>query len=266
MTKKLKLIILILICFALGIYSVFIEPNKLIVTHYTIQDKELSGIKIAFPSDFHIRPYQAKRLEKVVDLVNAENPDIILSAGDYVAGHTKRATMPIEDIAKNLSKMKSKYGFYTVLGNHDGWYGQEKLTKALEQNGIKVLGNESLKLNINGKTVYLAGIEDMMTGNADIQKALSETKTPTILLSHTPDIFPKVWENVNLTLAGHTHGGQVRIPLIGPIFTASRYGDKYAKGYIEENEKKMIVSTGIGTSIFPIRFNCLPEIIIIEFK
>ena len=247
-------------------YSLFVEPNRLVVTHYVISDKELSGIRIAFLSDFHIKPYQEKRLERIVELVNTENPDIILSVGDFVAGHTHNSTMPIENIAKYLSKMKSKYGFYTTLGNHDGWYGSEKITKALEQNGIHVLANENLKLNIDGKTIYLAGIEDMMTGNADIQSTLSKTQTPAILLSHTPDIFPKVWENVSLTLAGHTHGGQIRIPLLGSIFTASKYGNKYAKGYIVERGKKIIITTGIGVSVLPIRFNCLPEIVIINFQ
>ena len=86
------------------------------------------------------------------------------------------------------------------------------------------------------------------------------------MLTHTPDMFPKVPDDVNLTLAGHTHGGQIRIPFLGPIFTASIHRDKYSKGFIEENEKKMIVTTGIGVSILPIRFNCPPEIVVIEFE
>lgn len=256
----------ILLILVLGIYSAFVEPNKLKVTHYTLQDKELSGIKIVFASDFHIRPYQQKRLEKVVEYINKENPDLVLSTGDFVAGHTKRATMSIEDIAKVLGQVKSKYGFYTTQGNHDGWYGNERISKALKENGIKELDNSNVKLSINGKTLYLAGIEDLMTGKPDIYKALDKTQKPTILLTHTPDMFTKIYDDVNLVLAGHTHGGQVRIPLLGPIFTASKYNDKYAKGLISENNKKMIVTAGIGASIIPIRFNCTPEIVVIEFE
>ena len=96
-------------------------------------------------------------------------------------------------------------------------------------------------------------------------KALGTIDKPAILLSHTPDIFPKVPKSVNITLAGHTHGGQVRIPIFGPIFTASAYHDKYAKGLIIEKGKKLITTTGIGVSILPIRFNCLPEVVVIEF-
>lgn len=134
-------------------------------------------------------------------------------------------------------------------------------------NGIKVLANENISIPINNKTVYIAEVEDLMTGHSNIYQALENTKTPVILLTHTPDIFPKLQSSVNLVLAGHTHGGQVRLPLLGPIFTASSYGDKYAKGLtIAKNGNKMITTKGIGTSILPIRFNCVPEIIVIEFE
>ena len=263
--NKLKFIILIIFIILFGIYCTFIEPNILKVKHYTLQDSKLKGVKIVFASDFHIKPHQQKRLEKVVELINDENPDLVLSVGDFVSGHNEKMTMTIEDISTELGKVKSKYGFYTTLGNHDGWYGAERVTKSLQANGIKVLDNESIPIQINNKTVYIAGIEDLTTGKPQIYQALAKTKTPTILLTHSPDMFVKVPEDVNLTLAGHTHGGQVRIPKFGPIFTASRYGDKYTKGLVEEKGRKLITTTGIGTSILPIRFNCMPEIVVIEF-
>ena len=120
--KNLFLKTLLIIGLLLAGYSYFIEPNKLEVTNYTIQDKELSGIKIVFASDFHIKPYGQKRLEKVVETINAQNPDVVVSAGDFVCGHTEYSTMHPEKIAEGLSKVKSKHGFYTSLGNHDGWY------------------------------------------------------------------------------------------------------------------------------------------------
>lgn len=259
-------ILYLLIIFVIGIYSLFMEPNMLEVNHYTICDNELSGFKIVFASDFHIKPHQQKRLETVVNLINAENPDLVLSAGDFVSGHNESMTMPIENIAKELGKVKSKYGFYTTLGNHDGWYGISRITEALEANGIKVLANKNTVVKTNSKTLYIAGVEDLMTGKPNIYEALDNVKSPVILLTHTPDLFSKVSEDVNLTLAGHTHGGQIRIPLLGPIYTASRYGDKYTMGLIEEKGKKLITTKGIGTSILPLRFNCIPEIIVIEFK
>lgn len=265
--KRFNFIILIFLFIGLCYYSLFIEPDKLEVNHYIIQDAELNGVKIVFASDFHIKPHQQKRLKKVVELINLENPDFVLSVGDYVSGHSENMTMPIEDITRELSKVKSKYGFYTTLGNHDGWYGVDYIAKNLEKNGIKILANENISIPIKNKTVYIAGVEDLMTGKPDIYKALENTKTPVILLTHTPDIFPKLQYSVNLVLAGHTHGGQVRLPLLGPIFTASRYGDKYSKGLtVVKNGNKMITTKGIGTSILPIRFNCVPEIIVIEFE
>ena len=132
--KNLHLKILLTIGFLLVGYGCFIEPNKLEVTNYTLQDKELSGVKIVFASDFHIKPHQQNCLEKIVNLINSQNPDLVLSAGDFVSGHLQKTTMPPEDIAKGLGKVKSKYGFYTTLGNHDQWYGNEEIIKNLEAN------------------------------------------------------------------------------------------------------------------------------------
>ena len=287
--KNLKLIIF---CLLLAGYSYFIEPNTLEVNRYVVQDEQLKGIKIVFASDFHVKPYGQKRLNMVVEKINEENPDLVVSTGDFVCGHTRHSTMPIEQIAKTLGRVKAKYGFYTSLGNHDGWYGKDEITKNLEQNGIKVLSNSNIKHNIKGQTLYIAGIEDYDTGNPEIYKALDgvdvnkngEYSVPVIMLSHTPDMFPKMPDEITLALAGHCHGGQIRLPLLGPIFTASRYHDKYAKGWKQEKDGESIkidtskpiklqkdistlfVTRGIGVSILPFRFNCPPEINVIEFE
>lgn len=290
--KYLKFAILISFCLLLVGYSYFIEPNRIEVNRYIVQDGQLKGVKIVFASDFHIKPYGQKQLDMIVEKINAENPDIVVSAGDFVCGHTRHSTMPIELIAKTLGKVKAKDGFYTVLGNHDGWYGSEEITQALEQNGIKVLSNSNSPVVIKGQTLYIAGIEDMMTGSPDINEALDgigvnqngEYNDPVIMLSHTPDMFPKMPYKITLTLAGHTHGGQIRIPFIGAIFTASSFGQKYAKGWVQEKDGRQVnvdtlkpiklqndistlfVTRGIGLSILPLRFNCPPEINVIEFE
>ncbi len=266
MKQKLSIILSIFIILGLSYYCLFIEPENIKITNYTIQDDKLSGLKVVFASDFHIRPQQEKQLEKVVNLINSQDADIVLSAGDFVNGHTKKSTMPISDIAKGLGKVKTKHGFFATLGNHDGWYGSEIVAKELRSNGIKVLENENEIVKINGKEIYIAGVEDMMTGEPNVYLAIEKAESPIILLTHTPDLFPKIPEEISLTLAGHTHGGQIRLPLIGPLFTASKYHDRYAKGLIEEDGRKMIVTTGVGTSILPIRFNCPPEIVVIKFE
>lgn len=260
--KKQSLILLI---FLLSIYGFFIEPNRLVVTNYKIQDRDLNGIKVVFAGDFHIKPNQQKRLDRIIEIINKQSPDIVLSTGDYVSGHTEESTMSPDKIAKCLGRVNSNYGFYTTLGNHDGWYGAEAIETFLENNGIKVLNNENVKLNINGKEFYIIGVEDLSTGDANLYKAIGVVDKPSILLTHSPDIFPKVPKSINLTLAGHTHGGQIRIPFYGAIFTASEFQDRYVQGLIIENDKKLITTRGIGVSILPIRFNCVPEIVVIEF-
>lgn len=266
MVRIMKKVLLIFILITLFIYSFFIEPDKLNVKHYKINDEALKGIKILFVSDFHIKPNQEKRLNKVVNIINAQQPDIILSGGDFVYGHNEKMTMPISDIVEQLKNVKTKYGFYTVLGNHDWWVNGENITEVLTANGIKVLANNNLRINLKGRNIYIAGVEDKTTRTPDIYKALNGTENPVILLSHSPDVFPKVPEKVNLTLAGHLHGGQVRLPLLGAIIVPSSYGNKYSQGLIEENGKKMLVTKGIGNSILPVRFNCTPEIVVIEFE
>lgn len=268
--RKLFLVIILLLL----IWSNFIEPNLLVINHQTFKIKGLEGLKIVFVGDFHVKPYQKNRLKYVVKQINAQHPDLILSAGDFVSGHHPKQSLPIEEIAKELANLKSKYGFYTVLGNHDWWQGGEKIQKVLEKNGIIVLGNENRKLNINGKTLYITGVEDMGTRQVDLVKALKNVNRPTILLTHTPDSFPfvtdianfKITGKVDLTLAGHTHGGQVNLPFIGALIVPSSYGKKYAKGLVNENDKKIFITKGIGTSILPVRFNCVPEIVVIDFK
>ena len=247
------------------IWAVFVEPYKLKVKTYQVKKPSLSGLKIALVSDLHINPHQQKWLEEVVSKVNEQKPDIILLGGDFVKGHKLESSMDINKIAKNLGNLKAKYGIYAVLGNHDWWYGGQNVAQALEQNGIKVLNNQNILIPNPYQDLYLAGVEDATTRAPNLFEALNNTQEPVILLSHNPDIFPKVPEQVFLTLAGHTHGGQINIPFYGPILTSSKFGRRYAYGKIEENNHTLIVSRGIGTSILPMRFFCPPEITLIEF-
>lgn len=256
--------IILLICVFL-IAWLLIEPTTLKINRIKIKDKDLKGLKIVFASDFHIKIYEEKRLQKIVNLINNENPDLILSTGDFFSGYKNKTTLPFEKIINHFKNLKSKYGFYTSLGNHDFYRGNNEVTKALENVGITVLSNNNKSVLIEDKTIYIAGVEDLKTGHPDVNKALERTEGTTIFLTHSPDVFKNVPENVNLTLAGHLHGGQVRFPIIGAVFCPSEFGTKYAQGYFVEDNKKMVVTSGIGTSKLPIRFLCMPEIVVIEF-
>jgi len=259
-------IFLIISILCLLSYCYFIEPNMLTITRYRIKCSNLSGLKAVFVGDFHIKKNGEERLDKIVKLIKAQEPDIIFSTGDFVAGHTLKTSLPPEKIAEKLGELKPKLGFYTVLGNHDWWADGKLITEVLRKNGIVVLENSSVSFIYKNKPVYIAGIEDLQTRNPDITSAMEHTSSPLIMLTHTPDMFPKIPDNVFLTLAGHTHGGQVRIPFLGALIIPSEYREKYAKGKITENNHTMIVTKGIGTSILPFRFNCTPEIVIINFE
>ncbi len=253
-------IILLFIIFA--IWAIFIEPYILKITKYVVENKDLSGMRIVFASDFHIKPYERGRLSKIISEINNQKPDLILLGGDYVSGHKPTMTMRSNKIAAELNNLKSKYGVYAVMGNHDGWQGKYQIIKDLEQNGITVLENANKDFGL----FTVAGVEDIQTGNPNVEKALLGAGKNIILLTHNPDIFPQIPENVTLVLAGHLHGGQVNIPGRGNFIIPSKYGKKYLYGEVKEHNKTLFTSKGLGTSILPIRFNCPPEIVVIDFK
>ena len=240
-------------------WAVLIEPNILTVKHLAIKCDELKGKRIVFATDLHIKPYERIRLKKLVKKINTQNPDIVLMGGDYVNGHRKGRSMLIQDIARELGKINAPT--VGIIGNHDGWQGKEEVVQALENNNITVLVNENIKL----ENLYIAGLDDIQTGHANIEKALQNTKSPRIVLTHSPDTFPDLPEDITLVLAGHLHGGQIVFPFIKPLIVPSIYGNRYAYGLIEENHKKMFVSRGLGTSILAMRFNCPPQIVVIDF-
>lgn len=261
-----KIIIVIILLFIIPVWSFFIEPEIIIAKHYKVNNEKLAGIRVVFVSDLHLKKSQEHRLKRVVKKINKQNPDVVLLGGDFVNGHTEDNTLGFEKIAGQLSNIDSQYGVYSILGNHDWWFDGEKVKEQLAQNNIKVLLNSNISVNIHGKKVCIAGTEDLMTRDVDLKKTLQGAASPVILLTHSPDIFPVVPDFVDLTLSGHTHGGQIVLPFIGPPVVPSDYGSRYASGFIIEDSKKMIVTKGLGTSIIPARFNCLPEIVIIDFE
>lgn len=266
---KERLLSLIRNCIILSavllLYGVFCEPNCLQITHYTIEKPELAGIKIAFASDFHVSRRHLKRLYKTINAINAEKPDLIILGGDYVKGHKKSSSLPIERITAAFSHLKSPFGTYAVLGNHDHYYGKKAVLSALKNAGITVLDNKNSHLRIKGKELTLAGVADYSEDKPDFIKAFKNATAPAILVSHSPDIFPSSPQTA-LTLTAHTHGGQIRLPVFGAPLVPSDYKRRYDAGFIRENAKDMIVTQGLSTSLLPIRINCPPEVVIISFK
>lgn len=248
----------------LAVYGFWAEPNMLEISRYQLPSPALSGVRIVFVSDFHLAPDDGNRLERIVGAINAQNPDIVILGGDYVNGHLKLTAMPAGLIAESLGRIKSKYGIYAVLGNHDIWYGKDEIVQAFSQNHITVLDNRNQVLEISGHRLYLAGVADPVTEKPDLHKAFDGAAAPVIFVTHSPDIFPEAPQNT-LTLAGHTHGGQIVLPWWGAPVSNSKFGQRYLQGKIVEDGKTLIVSKGLGTSILPVRFLCRPEIVVVDF-
>ena len=173
--------------------------------------------------------------------------------------------MPPEVIAGILKDLTPQQRVYAVLGNHDWWYDGNRTRRALEANGIKVLENEVVPVSDPDTHFWLAGLADAWTAPQSIEGTLAQIPAgdPVIALTHNPDVFLKIPATVSLTLAGHTHGGQVNLPLVGRLVVPSAYGQRFAAGHIVEGNRHLFVTTGIGTSVFPVRFRVPPEIVLL---
>ncbi len=268
----MKLSVLFIIACIIGtilfLYSLLYEPYTLETVRYTLKNDKLSGLKIVLATDWHIAPYpfEEKRLQRVIDEINQQDADMVILGGDYVNGHKASSAMPITDIVAAFKKIKSRYGTFAVVGNHDVLYGKSAVIKAFADAGIPLLQNSNTFVDTLNGRIYIAGVLDYAEDKPDIAKSLQGATEPTILISHSPDVFPQLKQPVELMLSGHTHGGQVVFPLVGALLVPSDYGQKYRYGLINENGNTLIVSKGLGTSLLPIRFNCKPEIVVIEFE
>lgn len=247
-------------------WGFFIEPNLLFVKNYHLKSNKLAGLKIVFLSDIHAAINDENRLERIVKIANAQNADLVFLGGDFINGHKQSSSLSVEIIAQKLAGLKNEYGIFSVLGNHDWYLDGKKVRKELEKVGIVVLENENQTININGQDLTIAGIADDATRNPDPIKTFAGSSDSVILLTHSPDTFPDIDYQFELALAGHTHGGQIVIPFLGAPISNSFYGQDYLYGLIEQNNKKMIVTKGLGTSVLPLRFFCSPEIVVVDFE
>ena len=172
-----------------------------------------------------------------------------------------------ETIAAHLKDLRAPLGVYAVLGNHDWWLDGERVRRALESTGVRVLENDAARIEKDGRAFWLAGLADLWTRKPDIEATLAKVTddAPVIALTHNPDLFPRIPPRVILTLAGHTHGGQVNLPVVGRPVVPSQFGQLYAQGHVQEQGRHLFVTSGVGTSIIPVRFRVPPEIIVLTF-
>jgi predicted MPP superfamily phosphohydrolase len=276
-SKRLRIAFASIVLFfaACFFWGFLIEPGRLVTHEQTIQidnwPQQLDGLRIAVLSDIHADNWfiTDKKLRTIVARTNQLQPDLIVILGDYMSGEGwVRHRVEPDVFAPILKDLHAPLGVYSVLGNHDWWYGGRRVRSGLEQNGIKVLENESAKIDARGTSFWLVGFADLWTRPQRIDDALATIPEgqPLIGLTHNPDIFPNVPQRVQLLLAGHTHGGQVRFPIIGTVVESSDYGDRWVRGHVFENNHHLFVTTGIGTSILPVRFGVPPEIVLLTVK
>ncbi|HKR82637.1 MAG TPA: metallophosphoesterase [Terriglobales bacterium] len=272
--RKLWIVLGLLVLFPLllTIDAFYVEPQRLIARHLNLKiqhwPSSLDGMKIVAVSDLHAgAPYiNLNYLDELVARINREHPDVVVLLGDFVIqGVIGGRFITPAAIAGHLSQVHARLGVYAVLGNHDNWYGSPAVTAALTRAGIRVLSNSVARLHFHDGDFWLAGLQDVASAHPDIDSTLSQVSddSPVIVITHSPDIFPWVPARVSLTLAGHTHGGQVNLPGLGPLIVPSRYGQRYAGGHIRESGRDLYVTTGVGTSIIPVRFRVAPEIVVL---
>ncbi len=247
----------------LGAYSA-LEASWLRVVKETIETPRVAapfvGMRIAFLTDLHHGPFTGiEYIERVVARTNALAPDLILLGGDYI----HRGPQFIYPCANALGKLKAPLGVYAVLGNHDHWHGGRLTSACLEGNGIVELKNRGVWLRKGGARLRLGGVDDLWTARQDLGAALGDATDDDacLLLSHNPDTVESIDDQrVSLVLSGHTHGGQVVLPVVGAPIVPSQYGQKYLRGLVETEATKVYVSRGLGTVTPPLRFCCPPEI------
>jgi uncharacterized protein len=269
--SRSKIILLALLCCLafLALWAFVIEPSRLVLreTRITLPSwpANLKGLRIAVISDLHAgSPFiTLDKIHQIVEMTNAARPDLILLPGDFVIqGVPGGKFMEPEVMASSLKGLRARFKVFATLGNHDWWYNGQRVKKSLENAGITVLENAAAMIERDGAAVWVVGISDKWEGKPDIASALARVNdsAPIIALTHNPDIFPSIPARVSLTIAGHTHGGQVALPIIGRPIVPSDFGERYAAGHIIEGSKHLFVTTGVGTSILPVRFRVPPEI------
>ncbi len=229
----------------------------------------MKPLRIAAIADVHTgAPHiTLDALREMVARTNAARPDLVVLLGDYVIhGVVGGRFVPPEPTAAVLGDLHAPLGVFAVLGNHDWWYDGARVGRALTDAGIPVLVDEAVALRTRGGPLWVAGVGDRWTRPADVERALGAVPAgaPVIVLTHSPDVFPEVPDRVLLTLAGHTHGGQVNLPFLGRLIVPSAYGARFAIGHVREGGRDLFVTPGVGTSIIPVRFRVPPEVSILE--
>ena len=272
MKKILKWILIIFIMIILTIfYARFIGTMGLITKEYTIMDsnipKDFDGLKIVHFSDLHYnRAIDIKKVKSIIEEINLINPDIVVFTGDLIDKDAKLNNNDYTELSKLLENINSKYGKYAILGNHDYQKEKDEIIKIYNNSDFKYLDNSNdIIYSKNNQKIFIGGINTVTHHQDDLNKAMTinneEDADYKIILVHEPDITDDIVKDyqVNLILAGHSHNGQVRLPIIGAIYTPP-YAKKYYDNYYNVDGTNLYISSGIGVSTVNYRLFNHPSI------
>ncbi|HKT75861.1 MAG TPA: metallophosphoesterase [Sphingobium sp.] len=234
-------------------------------------DAPREPVTIAFLSDTHLSgpDNSPERMARIVQLVNGLRPDLILLGGDYIGDDKGGATYGPADSIAPFADLRAPLGVVAILGNHDAprhaGIGRKQWRKLFRAIGIHLLDNQAVRRG----PLAIGGLRDIYTGKPDIPgtlEAMAALGGAPVILSHGPDTFPLLPDRRLLTLAGHTHCGQVALPIAGIVYVPSRYGTRYACGLYRQGDKTLLVSGGIGTSGLPIRLLAPPDVWLVTIR
>ena len=220
---------------------------------------DLEGFRVVHLSDFHAEELRLSYFEQIVNEVNALEPDIVAMTGDFVTRDPKAAY----DLAPILAQLRARYGVFSCFGNHDLWAGEEAMRRGFEASGLSVFIDEGQLLTVGEAQLYVAGSADAWHRPPVLDVLFEKIPegTPSIVMVHEPDAFDEVAGDarVSVQLSGHSHGGQIKLPFVGPPFLPGR-GRKYPEGLYRLRGTQLYTTRGVGVSGLPLRFNCRPEI------
>jgi len=258
---------------AVAARALWFEPRRTVVRRRTLRlprwPAELDGVTVALVGDIHAGAahVDVKRVARLARTIARRGPDLVLMAGDLVdpAGVGGEPVAP-EPVARALAAAGAPR--VAVIGNHDRDFDGPRVAAALRDAGFAVLEDEPEPLTLRGRRAWVAGLADATTERPDPAAALAGVPDgePLLVLTHNPDAFALVPARAALTMAGHTHGGQVAVPRLRARVIPSRFGERYARGHIVEGGRHLVVTSGVGTSRWPIRLLASPEVLLLRLR
>jgi uncharacterized protein len=256
--KGRALLVLVAIAALCAIDGFFIEPRWIEVTHHSLTAPVAQPLKIAHLTDLHSKGL-GFRERRLLQLLDQEKPDLIVITGDTISS---RGTYEQESYL--LRELHAPLGIWLVRGNWENWFALRNENDFYRANGVHFLLDTSAEIRPG---VWLIGFNDTSFATANSEKALANIPDHAyrIALFHGPAFFSQSAESYDLAFAGHSHGGQVRVPLWGPLWLPAGVGP-YVHGWFASGRSKMYVSRGIGTTLLPVRFACRPELAIIALE